>query len=479
MESDAPQAPIGQEVKPEVKEVSQTPPQPPTDSQTPLPPTGQVPSSNLIGGSVPPEKPKRSKKKKIVIGFILMLVLMIVAYGGYIAFTYWNCSKITPQTCETNTCSFSLTGFNLTSETKEDCCGNTKCEVGETSADCSADCPSCDDNSECTKDSYDYDSQVCIHEQTFTPCHVRTITLSSAVPEDDYQIKVELTASDFDYSKAETNGEDIRFFDENDSPMDYWIESWNAEGESSVWVKVPDPEIAKIYMYYGYPNASSASDGSLVFDFFEGFDYETEKELTKVWSKHGSPTIELSDGFVTITTSGAEEHGGQYISLNVGADTLISNIFEMNLKRFSGGSYQNHMTVIGSASSTAGPASDAWAILRHNPSPDGGIVVFGSNFGGVASPPVGSFNTIKIYHQDGKSFAYEPASTKVAQYSWPMGGPPPGRDYVLLGGTAYKSGTGKASYDWLRVRKYASKEPSASVGNEESVSEESTIKELY
>jgi len=232
-------------------------------------------------------------------------------------------------------------------------------------------------------------------------------------------------------------------------------------------------------MSYGYPDASSASAGSSVFEFFEDFDYETEKELIKVWNRHGSPTIELSDSIVTITTSGTEEHGGQYISLNVGADILINNIFEMNLKRFSGGSYQNHMTVIGSASSTAGPASDAWAILRHNPAPDGGIVVFGSNYGGVASPPVGSFNTIKIYHQDGVSTAYEPPGTKVAQYTWPMGGSSSGSDYVLLGGTAYKSGAGKASYDWLRVRKYASKEPSASVGNEESVSEESAIKELY
>lgn len=480
MEGDGQKVPVAQEVKPEVKGVSQTPPQPPADSQTPLPPAGQVPSGNLVGGSAPPEKPKRSKKKKIVIGFILMLVLMVVAYGIYLAMSYRNCSKTTPQTCETNTCGFSLTGFESTTETKGDCCGNTKCEVGETSSSCSTDCPSCDDNSECTSDSYDYDGQQCVHEQTFAPCHVRSITLSSVVPEDDYQIKVELTASDFDYSKAKINGEDIRFFDEDDNPLNYWIEDWNSEGgKSSVWVKVVSSETDKIYMYYGHPDASSASAGLGVFEFFEGFDYETEKELTKVWDKHGSPEIELSNSVVTITTSGGEEHGGQYISLNVGADILINNIFEMNLKRFSGGDYANHMANIGNASSLAGPASDAWALLRHNPSPDGGIVVFGSNYGGIASPPVGSFNTIMIYHQDGVSYAYEPAGTKVAQYTWPMGGPSPGRDYILLGGTAYQSGNGKASYDWIRVRKYVSTEPSATLGNEESVGEESAIKEFY
>ncbi len=462
----APVVPVTQEVQPEVKDIPQVPHQPPTDPQTPP-------------DSTPPEKPKKSKTKKIVIGLILTFVLAIVAYGIFLAVTYQSCSTTTPKTCETNTCGFSFSGFDLTTETKEDCCGNKTCEVGETSSGCTADCPSCNDNSECTKDSYDYDKQACVHERTFAPCHVRSITLSTTIPEDDYQVKVELSSSNFDYSKAKTNGEDIRFFDENNNPINYWIEDWNAEGTSTVWVKVSDSEMDKIYMYYGYPDASSAGNGVAVFDFFEGFDYETESKLLQVWDKHGSPTIELSDGIITISTSGKEDHGGQYISQNVGADILINNIFEMNLKRFSGGGYANHMAIIGNASPIAGPASDAWALLRHNPSPDGGIVVFGSNYGGVASPPVGSFNTIKIYHQDGVSYAYEPPDTKVAQYSWPMGGPPPGRDYVLLGGTAYQSGNGKASYDWIRVRKYSSKEPSASVGDEESVGEESTIKELY
>ena len=321
---------------------------------------------------------------------------------------------------------------------------------------------------------------MCIHEQIFAPCYVRPITLSTTAPEDDYQVKIELTSLNFDYSKAKTNGEDIRFFDENDAPIDYWIEDWNDEGVSAVWVKVAGSGTNTIYMYYGYPDANSASNGVAVFEFFEGFDYSGESELTKVWNKHGHPTIELSDGVVTITTSAtSEEHGGQYISKNVGADILLYNLVEMNIKRFSGGDYANHMANIGNASSIAGAASDAWALLRHNPSPDGGIVVFGSNYGGIASPPVGSFNTIKIYHQGDTSYAYEPPSTKVAQYSWPMGGPPPGRDYVLLGGTAYKSGYGKASYDWMRVRKYTSSEPSVTVGNEAAAAGKSAIEELY
>ncbi len=41
------------------------------------------------------------------------------------------------------------------------CCGNEKCEVGETYISCADDCPNCDDLNKCTMDSYDYHGQKC------------------------------------------------------------------------------------------------------------------------------------------------------------------------------------------------------------------------------------------------------------------------------------------------------------------------------
>jgi len=43
------------------------------------------------------------------------------------------------------------------------CCGNKICEVGEVYPDCVADCPNCDDNNDCTKDSYDYHQHKCVN----------------------------------------------------------------------------------------------------------------------------------------------------------------------------------------------------------------------------------------------------------------------------------------------------------------------------
>jgi len=151
MESGTPQVPITQEVKPEVKDVSQAPQKPPANSLVPPKQT-------------PPTKPeKKSKTKKGIMLLILLPVLAIVGYGVFLAVTYANCSKITPQACETSVkCSFSLSGFKSASEMKDNCCGNTLCEEGsETNSDCPTDCPNCDDNSELTADSFSYQTQKC------------------------------------------------------------------------------------------------------------------------------------------------------------------------------------------------------------------------------------------------------------------------------------------------------------------------------
>ena len=400
--------------------------------------------------------------QKISFGIIsILFIICVIFISGCVQTGCQTTDDCTTKTCFTaqcvdNTCEY----FPIA-----DCCGNEICETGEAYPDCS-DCPNCDDNNECTKDSYDYDGKKCTYE-SIAPCYFRTIDLDPPTPEADYQIKIELSPSDFDYSKAKINGEDIRFFDESGNTLNYWIEDWTT-GTSTIWVKVAESGTEEINMYYGHPDASSASTGSAVFEFFDDFDYNDESELTQVWDKHSNPIIELSDSIVTITASD-EEHGGQHIYKNISSSTLLNNIIEIYAKRFSG--YQNHMTNIGYISSSGGSIGDGnvWAVSRYAPSPDGSYLVFGGNHGGIASSPFDSFNIIKIYHQDGTSYAYEPPGTEVAEYTWPT--MPPTGDYVLLGGQTAASGSGKASYDWIRIRKYASTEPSSTLGNEELVDE--------
>ena len=91
----------------------------------------------------------------------------------------------------------------------------------------------------------------------------------------DYQVLVTLNSSNFDYSKANPDGSDMRFTDyENSIPRPYWIETWNTSGESRIWVNVFSISTgdSKIYMWYNNSEASSVSNGDATFEFFDDFE---------------------------------------------------------------------------------------------------------------------------------------------------------------------------------------------------------------
>jgi hypothetical protein len=84
----------------------------------------------------------------------------------------------------------------------------------------------------------------------------------------DYQVSVVI-----DYeSEMQPDYDDLRFVDENGSSLSYWIESYTASS-AKTWVKVPSIASSgtTIYMHYGNPTASSASNGSETFEFFDDF----------------------------------------------------------------------------------------------------------------------------------------------------------------------------------------------------------------
>ena len=92
----------------------------------------------------------------------------------------------------------------------------------------------------------------------------RAITIGSiGQPLSEYQIKIILTPDNFDYDKANPDGSDIRFTDNDGNSLSYWIETWNPSGTSIIWVKVPyipPHDNVTIYMYYGNPDAESQSN---------------------------------------------------------------------------------------------------------------------------------------------------------------------------------------------------------------------------
>jgi len=96
-----------------------------------------------------------------------------------------------------------------------------------------------------------------------------TITEQSGNDLTYYQVLIELNSTNFDFTHAQTNGEDIRFTDASGNLLDYWIEEWDAVNKTAkVWVKapsIPANSSVEIFMYYGNPEITSASDASATF----------------------------------------------------------------------------------------------------------------------------------------------------------------------------------------------------------------------
>ncbi|MCK5450125.1 DUF2341 domain-containing protein, partial [Candidatus Pacearchaeota archaeon] len=85
----------------------------------------------------------------------------------------------------------------------------------------------------------------------------KSITLSPVTPGADYQVKVELTTSNFNYSKAKANGDDLRFYQADGTELSYEIETWNTSGTSTIWARVHTSGTDTIYIYYGNSEASA------------------------------------------------------------------------------------------------------------------------------------------------------------------------------------------------------------------------------
>lgn len=95
---------------------------------------------------------------------------------------------------------------------------------------------------------------------------------NSSATEDltDFPVVVLLTNSNFDFSDAQSAGQDIRFTDSDGTTLlSYEIEFWNSgTGNATIWVKVPQIDQASntdsIYMYFDNPDATSAEDADAV-----------------------------------------------------------------------------------------------------------------------------------------------------------------------------------------------------------------------
>jgi biopolymer transport protein ExbB len=142
---------------------------------------------------------------------------------------------------------------------------------------------------------------------------------------DDFPVLIHLTGSNFDFTHADTNGEDIRFMDSDICPSDgtplkHEIEKWDAVSEDAwVWVKVPRIDGGSatdyIYMFYGNAGAADGQDPPNVWD--SGF--RQVLHLPESAGTHQDSTADNRDG----TPNGTV--GMAAVTKLDGADTFANN----------------------------------------------------------------------------------------------------------------------------------------------------------
>ena len=105
----------------------------------------------------------------------------------------------------------------------------------------------------------------------------RTVAIQST-PVSNFQVRIVLTPSNFDYTGVMANGNDIRFYGDSyrTQQLPIWWESWNYQGTSAVWVNVTTAGTTTLYMNYVGPtsnyvsisNIDSVMDNGVQFGYF-------------------------------------------------------------------------------------------------------------------------------------------------------------------------------------------------------------------
>jgi hypothetical protein len=238
---------------------------------------------------------------------------------------------------------------------------------------------------------------------------------------------------------------------------------------------IPASSTKTIYVYYGNPNATSASNGDATFDFFD--DFEGTSLDTSKWVAYAN-SYSVSNSVLRVNIGGIERTSAFSFNIQDGymAETKV---IHYGLAANFGGV----LPEVASSSYTASGNANASATILYMRGVGSATVRYWIGDGSSASYNVAnnlstgwisSDNTwyitgISVRGGEVKLWRDGTAIVTVTGITWYKN-----LKYVKLGsfhrGAAYDiQDTG---YDWIRVRKYTSPEPTTSVGAEETTIED-------
>ena len=268
----------------------------------------------------------------------------------------------------------------------------------------------------------------------------------------DYQKRIDLDSSNFDFSLANSDGSDIRFCDDSGNTLiPHWTKNWDSAGETAnIFVKVPSIPAngkATIYMYYG--NAGAVSTSSIgdtakngLGDDFLGTSLDTSK-----WNT--SDTVDVSDSKLTL------DGGENVYSVNVCSEKSILEI-EFELPSLSDSGWHTYESGWYDYSNS----TDRFEYMWLNDDRKWRLYYPGgnTNYLGTQLPVIGSYH-LKSWVTESKSkMELSGDLTDSASITG---------TYTLQNSNVRLNGghNAQVKYDWVFVREYTNPEPTFTVGD--------------
>jgi len=282
----------------------------------------------------------------------------------------------------------------------------------------------------------------------------------------DYQILVTIDTSYLisnNYLKSDCS--DIRFLDsDKNTLLNYWIESGCNTNNTKIWVKVNIPANSNkiIYFVSGNEILNSASNGDLVFDFFD--DFEGTSLNTSKWTlgyaQFKGANVTIFNSMALILTSNNDTlqaiHSnyiiGQYDKKIIEAKVQIPTTSRTSKFLYlvsSGNVYRGGFGMMWVDGAIGGEYSVIGLEYYFSPFTQ---IENNSFIARITKNDTYSFDARVLdleYNTVGRTFS-------TTQTAWNF-------DWWISG---WVYGTESFYWDWVRVRKYTSPEPKVSLGNE-------------
>lgn len=139
----------------------------------------------------------------------------------------------------------------------------------------------------------------------------------------NFQVNIKLTASNFDFAKANSDGSDIRLTSSDGTTLiPFWIESWVSNTSASIWVKVPTIPTAgtTLFFYYGNSGATTSSgSGTSTFTFFDDFESWSVTPRPSAWQDRATLPTPSADNTISVYNNRLYSFGGygiNHVTLN-------------------------------------------------------------------------------------------------------------------------------------------------------------------